>query len=146
MARHILTHILNMYNATIGFALKTDGATWVHVHMTLKFPSMFRLVHVVKRPSLKAHIFPQHLLCNLRIIKQLSRLPPMLVPLLVWVALGGRLHRLSSCHRSTFLFPFVMSWVYTPGSHYVIIISLFNPLVLIMFCVWLFLVCVSLLC
>jgi hypothetical protein len=57
----------------------------------------------------------------------LSRLPPKLVPLLVRAAFGGRRHHLSSFHRSTFIFPFVWSVLYTPGSHYVVIISLFNP-------------------
>jgi hypothetical protein len=77
------------------------------------------------------------------VMSLVSRLPPKLVPLLARATSGGRRHRLSSCHRSTFLFPFVLSWLYTPGSHYVIIYSLFNPLVLTWFCSCLFFVSCS---
>ena len=58
----------------------------------------------------------------------MSRLPPKSVPLLVRVAFCGRRHRASSHRRSTFHFPFVLSYFPTPGLHSLITCRVLNSL------------------
>ena len=84
-------------------------------------------MHKVKQ----CHRSPQaHLLLFLSCFRwgrgALSRLPPKSVPFLVRAAFGGRRHRSSSHRRSTFHFPFVLSWfsahlVHIPSSDYMYI-------------------------